>query len=399
MRIAWVGSYPTELLQPEIAFERDLQSHPASWIVNLARAISAKVDIDLHIITATAGIRKNQTITKDGLTFHVVRRTFPFTTRGFPEYLPLDVLTRYAALRRQIKKILLRLRPDLIHVHGTEDGYGLAALDVGVPAIVSIQGIVQLCCRVSPSIFFRLQTPIEQHVIRTAKYFGVRTEWASRFIRTLNSTATIYDLPEAVNQVFFKERTRRSTQNILMVGSVVQRKGMEEALDAMAIIISKHPSAKLLIVGDGNPGYIKELRQRTMFAGIAHHVDWLGFKPADEIRTLHSISDVLIHPSHVDNSPNSVAEAMASGLPVIASKIGGIPSMIEHGVSGLLVEPRDHKHLAEAVISLLNNEGERGRLARRARDVAFERNLPSKVAAKTLNVYENIIAKETRSQT
>ena len=127
----------------------------------------------------------------------------------------------------------------MIHVHGTEDGYGLAALDLGLSTIVSIQGIVQECSRVSPSIFFKLQTPVERDIIRTGKYFGSRTEWANSFIRSLNSTATIYDLPEAVDQVFFKEPVQRSTQNILMVGSVVQRKGIEEAVDAMSLIVAE----------------------------------------------------------------------------------------------------------------------------------------------------------------
>src|SRR5262245_28640505 len=138
MRIAWLGGYRLGLLQPELTTVRQLQSHPASWIVNLAKALSTTDNVDLQIITATAGIRENQTITKDGITFHVVRSTFPFTTHGFPEYMPLDVMTRYATLRRQLRNVIVRLRPDLIHVHGTEDGYGLAALDVAVPIIVSI---------------------------------------------------------------------------------------------------------------------------------------------------------------------------------------------------------------------------------------------------------------------
>ena len=132
MRIVWLGSYRLGLLQPELATMRRLQWHPASWIVNLAKALSTRDDIDLHIITAMAAIRENQTITKDGITFHVVRNTFPFTTRGFPQYMPLDVLTRYTSLRRQLRNVICRLRPDLIHVHGTEDGYGLAALDLGL---------------------------------------------------------------------------------------------------------------------------------------------------------------------------------------------------------------------------------------------------------------------------
>ena len=94
------------------------------------------------------------------------------------------------------------------------------------------------------------------------------------------------------------------------------------------------------------------------------------------------MSALLIHPSHIDNSPNSVGEAMASGLPFVASNVGGISSMIEHAVNGILVEPRNHRQLAEAVISLLHNEAERGRLAKKAKEVAREQHLPSRVAEK-----------------
>ena len=104
MRIAWLGGYRLELLQPELSIARRSQGHPASWIVNLARALSKTEDVDLQIITASAGIRENQTITKEGITFHIIRNTFPFTTRGFPEYMPLNVLTRYANLRAANKR-------------------------------------------------------------------------------------------------------------------------------------------------------------------------------------------------------------------------------------------------------------------------------------------------------
>jgi len=70
--------------------------------------------------------------------------------------------------------------------------------------------------------------------------------------------------------------------------------------------------------------------------------------------------------------------------------------MIEHGATGLLVEPRNPRQLAEAIITLLHNEAARKRLASRAQEVAVERHLPSKVAEKTLHVYDDIIAKEKR---
>jgi glycosyltransferase involved in cell wall biosynthesis len=164
----------------------------------------------------------------------------------------------------------------------------------------------------------------------------------------------------------------------------------------MSIVVAACPSAKLLVVGEGRPDYLEGLKQHTKSAGIKANVEWLGFKTAHEIAALHAVSAILIHPSYLDNSPNSVAEAMASGLPIIASNVGGIPSMIENGVTGLLVEPRNPRQLAEAIIALLQNEAERKRLARRAKEVACERHLPSKVAEKTLSVYKDIIAKEKR---
>jgi glycosyltransferase involved in cell wall biosynthesis len=394
IKVVWLGPYPSGLLSRELTIVRCSKAHPAGWIVNLANALAKREDIDLHIITASSGIFENQTVSKDGITFHVIRHTFPFTVRGFPEYMRLDLVTRYARLRRQIKQILVKLQPHLIHVHGTESGYGLAALETNVPTIVSIQGIINSLVRVSPSLSFRLQAPIELNVIRKAKYFGTRTAWASSFIRDLNNTAIIYYLPEAIDHLFFKTSAQHSNPNILIVGSVMQRKGIEDALRAMSIVVAACPSAKLLVVGEGRPDYLEELKKRTRSAGIEANVEWLGFKDAEKVAALHAKAAILIHPSHMDNSPNSVAEAMASGVPVIASDVGGIPSMIENGATGLLIQPENHHQLAEAIMLLLQDEAERKRLASRAKQVALQRHLPSEVAQKTMDVYKDIVAKE-----
>jgi glycosyltransferase involved in cell wall biosynthesis len=396
IRVAWLAAYPPGLLQPELKIARNPKAHPASWIVNLANALAKRDDVDLHVITASSGVLKNESIRKEGITFHVIRHTFPFTVRGFPNYLRLDLLTHYVHLRRQIKQLVVQLHPDLIHVHGTEHAYGLAALEVNTPTIVSIQGIVNLLARVSPSFLYRCQGLLERHVIRTAKYFGSRTAWGDTFIRELNGTATIYDLPEAVNPFFFNKEADHSNPTILMVGTVEQRKGIAEALRAMGIIVVACPSAKLLVVGEAEPNYLEQLKHLTRSLRIEANVGWLGFRTAEEIAALHAVSAMLIHPTHLDNSPNSVAEAMASGLPVIASNVGGIPSMIENEATGLLIEPGNHRQLAEKIVSLLSNEGEGRRLAGRARKVALERHFPSAVAERAMNVYKDILSKEKR---
>src|SRR6516162_6743563 len=171
IRIVWLGQYPVMGLQPEIAVARPRGEHPASWMVCLADALAARDEIDLHVITASAAVNRNQSARMNGLAFHVVHYAFPFTCRGFPRYLRLDLWSRYAFLRWQIVRLLRTLSPDLIHVHGTESGYGLAALDTGLPTIVTMQGIVSRLQRVSPTTANRLQASIERYIIRNTRYF------------------------------------------------------------------------------------------------------------------------------------------------------------------------------------------------------------------------------------
>src|SRR5437867_7693018 len=76
LRVAWLCPYPPGPLRPELMTVRRSNSHPASWIVNLAKALAERQGIDLHVVSASSGILKNQTFRKDGITFHVIRHTF-----------------------------------------------------------------------------------------------------------------------------------------------------------------------------------------------------------------------------------------------------------------------------------------------------------------------------------
>ena len=398
IKVAWLAPYPVTRLQPELRLERPPKlEHPVSWLVNLADALAARDDIDLHIVAASAVVRRNYALRRNGIAFHVVRHAFPFTCKGFPPYLRIDLWTRYAYLRRQLRRVVDQLRPELIHVHGTENGYGLAAIGTGVPTVVSIQGIIGLYALVAPEFSYRLQALIERQVIGNTANVGCRTAWASDFVRGLNPGATIYQMDEAINEVFFRSPGGSAgTQRIVMVGEVVRRKGVEEAIEAMRLVVSAFPSAKLTIVGLGSSAsYVDGLKQRVASLGIDDNVEWAGFKPASEIAALHAQAALLIHPSHIDNSPNAVAEAMASGLPIIASRVGGIPSMIEHDVTGLLVEPHNPIELATAIIALLRDEPERRRLGANAKKVGLERHFPANAAEETMRVYRDIIARDS----
>jgi glycosyltransferase involved in cell wall biosynthesis len=397
MKVLWLTPYPVETLQPEVTFLREQRSHAASWVVTLSDELARGGKIDLHIATACAGIREDQHVAKHGISYHLLRHVVPFTVRGFPPYFRLDVVTKYASLRRSVAKLLKTVEPEIVHVHGTEYGYGLAALESDVPAVVSIQGIISRIKQIEDNTFYRLQAPIERDVISRAKYFGSRTEWASEFISGLNPSATVYRMDEAVSPAFFEKRERTNSSNILFVGSLMKRKGIEDAIEAMALVVKAIPTATLSVVGGGKESYLQLLQQKADGLGISKNVLWLGGKTAKDVADLHARSCLLVHPSLIDNSPNTVAEAMVAGLPVVATRVGGVPSMIANEETGILIESHRPEELAEAILRILTDDGLRGRLSTKAKEVAYGRHFPSAVAQQTLSVYNDVLTKQKPS--
>jgi glycosyltransferase involved in cell wall biosynthesis len=118
------------------------------------------------------------------------------------------------------------------------------------------------------------------------------------------------------------------------------------------------------------------------------------FKGSVNARDLHAsllTSTCYVHPSHIENSPNSVCEAMISGLPIIATNAGGLPSIIKDGEDGILVQNDDPYALAGAVMELLNSPVKMKLFSENARQTAMVRHNPSKVIEDLLGIYENVL--------
>jgi glycosyltransferase involved in cell wall biosynthesis len=153
-------------------------------------------------------------------------------------------------------------------------------------------------------------------------------------------------------------------------------KGVEYFLDAAAVVAPRFPEARFLIVGDG--ANRKELEAHAGRLGLTRRVIFTGFRT--DVPDLLPEAAISVLPSLSEGLSNSLLESMASGVPVIAARVGGNPEIIEHDVSGLLVPPRDSVALADAIGSLLEDRelaarfGEAGR--RRVADVfSMERSV------------------------
>jgi len=137
---------------------------------------------------------------------------------------------------------------------------------------------------------------------------------------------------------------------------LIAKKGLATTLRAFAEFGREFPLATLTIAGEGPQ--LAELQSLAASLGIAGRVAFPGFLPQAELRALYASAHFFLHPSETppdgdqEGVPNSLLEAMASGLPVLATLHGGIPEAVEHGTSGWLVPERDHAALAQAWLTL-----------------------------------------------
>lgn len=161
---------------------------------------------------------------------------------------------------------------------------------------------------------------------------------------------------------------------VFTAGRLVRKKGFDVLIAAAARISHAVPGVVIAIAGDGD--LEQELRQQ---AGNTRDVMFVGNQAQDEIAALCAAADAIVVPSirddagNVDGLPNFALEALASGTPVVASRVGGLPQAIRHEETGLLVEERNPDALADGVVRLLQNRDESTALGAAAR-VSVERN-------------------------
>jgi glycosyltransferase involved in cell wall biosynthesis len=167
-----------------------------------------------------------------------------------------------------------------------------------------------------------------------------------------------------VDEFPFRERnfvTAATEWRFVQAGRLIEKKGLSVTLRAFALFLREHPNANLTIAGEGP--LLGELQKLAGELNIDNRVSFKGFVSQEQLREIYDESHIFVHPSQTGHDgnqegiPNSMLEAMASGLPVFATQHGGIPEAIENGVSGVLVPERDHEKLAAALLDAVKDPG------------------------------------------
>jgi glycosyltransferase involved in cell wall biosynthesis len=158
--------------------------------------------------------------------------------------------------------------------------------------------------------------------------------------------------------------SRDAIRRVVTVANLRPEKGHDTLLAAAPRILQRYPDASFTFVGDGSRRDALELLTRAL--GLAGRVHFLGERR--DVAPILADADLFVLPSRSEAFPNAVIEAMAAGLPVVATDVGGIPEVVRHHETGVLVQPGDADGLAEAVVALMDQPQRAAGLGRAARD-------------------------------
>lgn len=164
------------------------------------------------------------------------------------------------------------------------------------------------------------------------------------------------------------ERRRESSRNILYAGLLIPRKGVHHLVSAFAHVAQEFPNARLVITGrEENKTYAAQLKAQIKNAGLNERVEFVDEIPQEKLAGRMQEAYVFVLPTYSEGLPRVVYEAMAAGLPIIASAVSGIPDIVEDGVTGFLVPAGDEAALVERIRWILDHPEETHVMGRRAR--------------------------------
>lgn len=188
-------------------------------------------------------------------------------------------------------------------------------------------------------------------------------------------------------QPVIKEFKNKKGPIIGMVSRIFFNKGHEYLIQAMPKILEKFPKAQLHIIGTGI--LMDDMKKIVNSQNLNSSVKFLGF--VEDLQKEISLIDVFVLPSLSEGFPLSIMEAMASGVPVAATPVGGIPEIIEHGKNGLLFHEKDPNSLADAVIYLLSDPDQAIKIGERGRQTVIKNYSPEHYIQQLDNLYDQLL--------
>lgn len=328
-----------------------------------------------------------------------LRKAGDFAAELMDEGIPVHVLPwsreklDYFAFRK-VGRVLREQRIDVIHTHNTGPFFhgALGATLAGVKTHIHTDH-----ARPFPD---SLRWMVGEHVLSHLAYrvVGVSDDTTHNLrhyekipegkLTTIPNGIDLQPVRTDTTQLRHELGITPGTPVIGTAGRLTHQKGMEFLIQAAELLRPRFPDLKVLIVGEGKGNEQAELQEMVRNAGLEDNVHLLGLRM--DIPDLLALFDIYALPSRWEGLPMAILEAMAAGLPIVGSAVGGVPTAVREGVNGFLVEPEDPGALAGALERLLNDP----HLRRRMGDAGRKRYEASFTARQMTRRYEKLYLRE-----
>ena len=303
------------------------------------------------------------------------------------------MLTRSYLDLRRARKLVAELRPDV--VHGQEMGVnGDIAVRCSPNTVVTVHGITYVETHLyhAPSLRTALRARmirgLAKRVLRRAKVVisisKYDAEELSGLVRGMRASIANPTAPE----FFALAPPAPTAPRLLCAGALIPLKNPLGLVNAFAQCRLAIPDARLALIGPHpDAEYLQVVLTRVAALGLTDFVDVVDQVDNDRLRREIGAARAIVSFSRHENAPTIIAQAMAAGKPVVATRVGGVPEMVDDGETGFVVESEDEAKLADRLLALLDDQELCLRMGRRGHDVALLRHAPNMIAEKTVQAY------------
>jgi glycosyltransferase involved in cell wall biosynthesis len=294
---------------------------------------------------------------------------------------------------RKARKLVAELKPDVVHGQGI-GWYGDIAAKCSPNSVVTVHGLPHVEIRLSARTTFRDKLRVKQidalvrRVLRRAKVIISISKYDTQPLGRLLKGIPVSIANPTGLEFFALAPSRPSEPRLLFAGVLVPRKNLEGLLNAFAQVRQAVPGARLIMVGPHpDPDYAQNVQDRVTSLALGDSVDIVGFVDNDRLRQEIATARAVVLFSREETAPTIIAQAMAAGKPVVATRVGGVPEMINDGENGFVVESEDETALAERMLTLLNDQDLCLRMGARGHELALCRFNSEAVARQTVQAY------------
>ena len=414
-------------MTPGLYDQRTFGYNGGGWIASLQSVMQENKDVQLALAFVT-GKSSDCKKVQDGTTYYPVYRKPKTPWQKWKYYYGGYKKIDDDAFVDDVRAIVEEFQPDVVHIFGLESPFATVLGKIDTPQVVHLQGLLHpynnafFPINLNESTFrwpfsvrewiirngylfakknIAVRAEAERKLFKRLTYCMGRTEWDYEVSRLFAPQSAHYQCGEVLRSVFYEKagmasgRKEKTIARFVITSTISETvyKGLDVILKTAALLKSETSlDFEWRVVGiKGDTKFVRFFEHSTKIDSAAVNVKYLGTKTAEQLADNLLDSDVYVHPSYIDNSPNSVCEAQMLGLPVVACFVGGVPSLIEDHKTGYLVPANAPYELAYRVRELAAHPEECASIGKQASEMALQRHDKGLILNQLLGVYRTIL--------